>query len=75
MICVICKRGNTKSGNATVTLERGGMTLVVKAVPAQVCEVCGESYVDEATTTELLRQATEAFEEGVQVEVRTYVAA
>ena len=38
MICVICKRGNTKPGNATLTLERGGMSLVVKAVPAQVCD-------------------------------------
>ena len=75
MICVICKRGNTKPGNATLTLERGGMSLVVKAVPAQVCDVCGESYVDEATTTQLLQQAEEAFLAGVQVEVRTYAAA
>jgi hypothetical protein len=51
------------------------MTLVVKAVPAQVCEVCGESYIDEATTAQLLQQAAEAFQAGVQVEVRTYVAA
>jgi YgiT-type zinc finger domain-containing protein len=75
MICVVCKRGNTKPGKTTLTLERGGMTLVAKAVPAQVCEVCGESYVDEATTAQLLQQAAEAFQAGVQVEVRAYVAA
>jgi YgiT-type zinc finger domain-containing protein len=75
MTCVICKRGNTKPGTATLTIERGGLTLVIKAVPAEVCEVCGESYIDEATTAQLLQQAEQAFQAGVQVEVRTYVAA
>jgi YgiT-type zinc finger domain-containing protein len=75
MICVICKRGQTRPGNATLALERGSMTLVVKAVPAQVCEICGESYVDEDTTAHLIQQAAEASKAGVEVEVRTYVAA
>lgn len=34
MKCVICKHGETQVGTTTVTLERGGLTLVVKAVPA-----------------------------------------
>jgi YgiT-type zinc finger domain-containing protein len=75
MTCVICKQGQTRPGKATIALERGGMTLVIKAVPAQVCEVCGEAYVDEATTTNLLRQAAEASKAGVEVDVRTYIAA
>jgi YgiT-type zinc finger domain-containing protein len=75
MICVICRRGQTRDGKATVTLEQGEMTLVVKAVPAQVCEICSESYLDEATTRRLLQQAAEASQAGVQVEVRTYAAA
>lgn len=75
MICVICKRGQTRPGKTTLTLEQGDMTLVVKAVPAQVCEICGEPYVDEATTSHLLEQAMEASRAGVQVEVRAYVAA
>ena len=75
MICVVCKQGQTRPGTATVALERGSMTLVVKAVPAQVCEICGESYVDEATTALLLQQVAEASQAGVEVEVRNYVAA
>jgi YgiT-type zinc finger domain-containing protein len=75
MTCVICKKGQTWPGNVTIALERGGMTLVVKAVPAQVCEICGESYVDEATTAHLLQQTAEASKAGVQVDVRTYIAA
>ena len=44
-----------KPGKTTITLERGGLTLVVKGVPAQVCPNCGEEYVDEPTATRLLQ--------------------
>ena len=50
------------------------MTLIVQSVPAQVCENCGEEYIDEDTTVQLMQQAEEAVRVGVQVEVRTYVA-
>jgi YgiT-type zinc finger domain-containing protein len=73
--CVICKQGETRKGTATVTLERDDMVLVFKRVPAEVCDVCGEEYVDEQTTAHLLKTAEEAFEAGVQVDVREYVAA
>lgn len=46
MKCVICKHGETRPGMTTVTLERGGATLVVKGVPARICGNCGEAYVD-----------------------------
>lgn len=75
MKCVICRHGETRAGTATVTLERGGTTLVVKGVPAEVCESCGEEYLDEGTTRRLLRDAERAAREGVQVEVRAYAAA
>ncbi len=72
---MICKLGETESGKVTVTLERGGTTLVIKGVPASVCENCGEEYVDEETTARLLRVAEETALEGVQVDVRQYRAA
>lgn len=75
MKCVICKDGNTQIGTVTVTLERDAMTLVFKQVPAQVCANCGEAYVDEAITAQLLEDAENAVKAGVQVEVRTFVAA
>jgi YgiT-type zinc finger domain-containing protein len=40
MKCVVCKKGETKSGKATVTLEKDGATLVFKGVPARVCASC-----------------------------------
>ena len=75
MKCVICKHGETKLGKATVTLERNGTTLVIKGVPANICANCGEEYVDEGTTTGLLKTAEDAARSGVQVDVREYAAA
>ena len=72
MKCVICKHGETRPGNATVTLTRDAMTLVIKKVPAQVCSTCREEYVDQGTTARLLQVAEEALKAGVQVDVREY---
>jgi len=75
MRCIICKKGETKPGKTTVTLERNGMTLVFKGVPANVCVNCGEEYVDEKTTKQLLKAAEEAAKAGVQVDIREYIVA
>ena len=42
MKCVICKYGETEPGTTTITLERDNTTLVIKNVPADVCQYCGE---------------------------------
>ena len=73
--CVICKQGETRPGVTTVTLERNDLTLVVKQVPARVCANCGEAYVDESTTVQLLATAEQAAQSGVLVDIRAYVAA
>lgn len=75
MKCVICKHGETHQGTTTVTLERGGATLVVKAVPARICDNCGEAYVEEEVTSTLNNIAEEAFRAGVQVDVREFLGA
>jgi YgiT-type zinc finger domain-containing protein len=75
MKCVVCKKGETKAGTTTMTLERDGATLVFKEVPARVCGNCGEAYVDEEITARLLQTAEEAARSGIQVEIRQYNAA
>ena len=72
MKCVICKHGETQPGKTTVTLENRGATLVVKGVPARICDNCGEAYVDEEITRQLLNTAQEALRAGVQVDVREF---
>ncbi len=75
MKCVICGNGETKPGLGTITLERGETTLVIKNVPAEVCNNCGEKYFSEEITEELLEIAETAVSAGVQVDIRKYQAA
>ena len=74
MKCLICKQADTQPGVTTITLERGGLTLVVKDVPAQVCPNCGEAYVNESTTHQLLKTAEQMARDGALVDVRQYIA-
>ena len=75
MKCVVCKQAETHPGKATVTLERDGVTLVIKGVPARICPNCGEEYVNQEIAGKLLQAAEEAAGAGVQVDIREYVAA
>ncbi len=72
MKCVICKHGETKSGTTTVTLEKNYSTIVFKEVPAQICDNCGEKYIDEITTKKLLKKARDIVKNGVEVDIRKY---
>lgn len=75
MNCVICKHGVLTDGHTTLTLERAGAVVVFKDVPARVCDTCGEAYLDEAISGQLLASAERAAQAGVEVDVRHYVAA
>lgn len=70
--CVICKTGQLHPGTTSVMLERGGATVLVKNVPAEVCDNCGEAYTSEEVTGEVLREAEEAIKRGAELEVRDY---
>ena len=69
MECVICKNGTTKKGKVTVTLERKGSIIAIKEVPANVCQNCGEYYLSEEMTREVLKRANDAVKKGVEFEV------
>ncbi|MBD2194037.1 MULTISPECIES: type II toxin-antitoxin system MqsA family antitoxin [Calothrix] len=66
MQCVICKYGNTQPGFVTVTLERDHTIIILKGVPAEVCNNCGEYYLDTAVTEQVLQRA--------EVEILRYAA-
>jgi len=75
MKCVICKHGETRPGTTSVTLQRDGATVVVRNVPAEVCSNCGEAYLSEELSRELLAQAEEALRAGVLVDIREFAPA
>lgn len=67
--------GETRPGQATVTLERAAMTLVFRDVPGEVCDNCGEAFHPEEVASALLQQAEQAAKAGVEVEVRRFAVA
>lgn len=74
MKCVICKEGEIHTGYATVTLQRGGTTVVIKEVPADVCDNCGEYFLSEEMSARVLAVADEAVNKGAEVEVLRWAA-
>ena len=75
MKCMICKHGETKLGTTTVTLEKDGSTIVFKEVPANICDNCGEKYIDDSVAKELLKKARDIVKNGVEVDIRKYETA
>lgn len=75
MRCLVCRNGETRPGRTTVTFHEQGRTVVVTDVPAGVCDNCGESYVAEDVTAQLLQIAVQARTMHAQVLVREFTAA
>jgi YgiT-type zinc finger domain-containing protein len=75
MNCLICKAGTYEPGKVTVKIERGSSIVLIKEVPAEVCDVCGNYLVDQKTTREILEIANNAFDNGTELEVRKLIAA
>jgi len=74
MKCVICKQGQTHNGMTTVTLGRGQTTVVIKDVPAEICENCGEYYLSEEVTEKVHDLAEQAVQRGAEIEILRYAA-
>lgn len=74
MKCVICKTGQTHPGMTTVTLQRDGTVVVVRDVPAEICEDCGEYYLSEAVARRVYADADGTAQRHVEVEIQRYAA-
>jgi YgiT-type zinc finger domain-containing protein len=74
MKCTICKQGETLPGRTTVVLERGKTTVVIKDVPAEICENCGEYYLTEEMTAKVMEMAEEAVRHNAEIEVLRFAA-
>ncbi|MFO8003745.1 type II toxin-antitoxin system MqsA family antitoxin [Thioalkalivibrio sp.] len=74
MKCVVCKTGEVAPGKTTVILQRGETTVVVKDVPAQVCDNCGEYYLSAEMTEKVMALAESAVRKGAEVEILRWAA-
>ncbi len=74
MNCTICRHGSTRPGKSNVALHRGESTIVIKDVPADVCENCGEYYLTEEISRRVLELAEESVQHGAEIEVLRFAA-
>ncbi len=74
MKCVLCKHGDTRPGATTVTLHRGNSIVVLKDVPADICDNCGEYYLSADVSTRVLTRADQAVANGAELEIVSYAA-
>ena len=74
MKCVICKTGQTHPGTTTVTLQRDKTVVVIRDVPAEICDDCGEYYLSEHIARRVYADAEGTAQRRVEVEIQRYAA-
>lgn len=72
MKCVIYKNGTTENGLVNVPIVRKDKIIFIKNIPAQICNNCGEYYIDTIVAKEIYDKASERMNQGVEMEVTQY---
>jgi YgiT-type zinc finger domain-containing protein len=74
MNCVICKTGETSPSSATVTLTRGNSTVIVKEVPADICDNCGAYFLSEEISKQVMALAEQVIKQNAEVGILRFAA-
>jgi YgiT-type zinc finger domain-containing protein len=74
MNCILCKQGKTCPGFATVTLQQDETTVILKQVPADICENRGEYYLSSEITARVMQRAEAAVKMGAEIEIVKFAA-
>lgn len=72
MTCPICGQEALSPGTTTFAADADGTVVVVRDVPADVCDNCGEAFISDAVAAELEALVTEAKNSGTESLVRHY---
>ena len=67
-LCPLCG-AELSPGRITFSADLGTGVLVVRNVPATVCDRCGSEWLDDATAAEIERKTEDVRVRGAQVEV------
>ena len=66
--CPLCG-GDKQPGNATYTVDFGPSIVIIRNVPAMVCDQCGEEWIGAETAGKLEQLTEEAKRRGEQVAI------
>ena len=72
--CVICRRGDRQPGKVTHTFHRGETLVVIRDIPADVCDVCGEAYFSSEVAKVIEGLVNDAVRKGTEVQILRYAA-
>lgn len=72
MTCPICGHRALAPGATTFAADADGTVVVVRNVPADVCDNCGEAFIDEAIAATLEALVADAKDSGTESLVRHY---
>ena len=71
--CVVCRTGQRQPGETSHTMQRDQTTITVHHVPGEVCDNCGEAYLDGPTVDRLQQLLADAIRGGVRLAVVDYI--
>ena len=67
-VCPLCN-GNIKPGTTTFSLDLQSGVIVVRKVPAHICQQCGEEWLDDEQAANLEKIVARARQQNVQLEM------
>ncbi|MFH1075563.1 MAG: type II toxin-antitoxin system MqsA family antitoxin [Pseudomonadota bacterium] len=73
MTCIMCK-GELTKGKVNFPVDRPPNFLLIKDVPAMVCEQCGEYFIDDGTAERIEEIVQRVKSSAVEIEVLRFAA-
>ena len=67
--CPVCHGGIRQPGKTTFTVDLGFGVIVVRGVPAQVCDLCGADWIEDTVAEKLEQVVAETKQKHPVVEV------
>lgn len=75
MTCPLCDAGELQPGKTIFAADVDGTVVVVRDVPADICDACGEEFISDETAGDLERSIVDARSDGTETLVRHHEAA
>jgi len=73
MTCVLCK-GKMKKGLVNYSVDCKSQFLLIKDVPALICDQCGESFFDDEVYDKIEKIVDVARKSNVEIEILKFAA-
>ncbi len=70
--CPVCHGGSKRPGTTTFTVDLGFGVVVVREVPAQVCDLCGADWIEDRVAEKLEQIVEQAKRSHPVVEVANW---